>query len=60
VDTQALIAALDAGRIAGAALDVFDVEPADPTVRAALAQHPKVILSPTPPGTPRSRSSRSR
>ena len=46
VDTQALIAALDAGRIAGGALDVFDVEPADPTVRAALVQHPKVILSP--------------
>jgi len=46
VDTPALIAALDAGRIAGAALDVLDVEPADPTVRAALARHPKVILSP--------------
>jgi D-3-phosphoglycerate dehydrogenase / 2-oxoglutarate reductase len=46
VDTTALLAALDAGRIAGAALDVLDVEPPDPTVRAALARHPKVILSP--------------
>jgi D-3-phosphoglycerate dehydrogenase / 2-oxoglutarate reductase len=46
VDTPALLAALDAGRIAGAALDVLDVEPADPGVRAALARHPRVILSP--------------
>ena len=46
VDTPALLAALDAGRIAGAALDVLDVEPPDPAVREALARHPRVILSP--------------
>jgi D-3-phosphoglycerate dehydrogenase len=46
VDTAALIAALDEGRIAGAALDVLDPEPAAPAVREALARHPRVIPSP--------------
>jgi D-3-phosphoglycerate dehydrogenase len=46
VDTGALLAALDAGAVAGAALDVLDVEPAAPDVREALARHPRVVLSP--------------
>ncbi len=43
VDEEALLAALDGGQIAGAALDVFTSEP--PTNRALLA-HPKVVLTP--------------
>lgn len=43
VDEAALVAALQAGRIAGAALDVFEDEPQVPQ---ALIQHPRVMLTP--------------
>ncbi|WP_445682791.1 2-hydroxyacid dehydrogenase [Radicibacter daui] len=43
VDTAALIEALSTGKIAGAALDVFEDEPDIP---AALREHPDVVLSP--------------
>lgn len=43
IDEQALWAALDDGRIAGAALDVFAQEP---TVNQALVQHERVIATP--------------
>src|SRR5690606_32520468 len=43
VDQEALIAALEAGSIAGAGLDVLDGEPEVP---AALAASPRVVLQP--------------
>jgi len=43
VDEAALIVALEGGRIAGAALDVFEDEPRVPE---ALRRHPRVVLTP--------------
>ncbi|HET7729569.1 MAG TPA: C-terminal binding protein [Usitatibacter sp.] len=44
VDLDALLAALDAGAIGGAALDVLPREPLDPD--HPLLRHPRVLLSP--------------
>ena len=44
VDEEALLAALDAGLLAGAALDVFAVEP--PPTGHSLVGHPRVLCTP--------------
>ncbi|MGF1666101.1 MAG: NAD(P)-dependent oxidoreductase, partial [Acidimicrobiia bacterium] len=44
VDTEALVAALDAGAIAGAALDVFEPEPLPPD--HPFRHHPKILPTP--------------
>ena len=43
MDEAALVAALDSGQLAGAALDVFSVEPPKDF---ALMKHPKVLCTP--------------
>ncbi len=43
VEEKALLEALDAGRLAGAALDVFTQEPVE---NAAILNHPKISLTP--------------
>ena len=43
IDEDALVAALDSGKIAGAALDVFAHEPPG---ESALVKHPRVVVTP--------------
>jgi len=45
IDEAALLAALDAGQIAGAGLDVVESETVATPLRTALVNHPKVIVT---------------
>ena len=45
IDETALLAALDAGKISGAGLDVLESETAVTPVRTALVNHPKIIVT---------------
>jgi D-3-phosphoglycerate dehydrogenase len=45
IDESALVAAIDCGKIAGAALDVLEFETAVTPLRSALVNHPKVIVT---------------
>jgi D-3-phosphoglycerate dehydrogenase / 2-oxoglutarate reductase len=45
IDEAALIAALDAGKISGAGLDVVESETGVTPVRSALVRHPKIIVT---------------
>ncbi|HEX4643805.1 MAG TPA: C-terminal binding protein [Candidatus Acidoferrales bacterium] len=45
IDETALIAALDAGQIFGAGLDVVESETAVTPVRTALVHHPKIVVT---------------
>jgi D-3-phosphoglycerate dehydrogenase len=44
IDYDALVRAIDDGRIAGAALDVFPIEPPDP--KSAVLHRPRIIVTP--------------
>ena len=44
IDEQALVEALSAGKIAGAAVDVFEPEP--PPTDLPLIKHPQVVVTP--------------
>jgi len=45
IDEAALLAALDAGHISGAGLDVLESEAEVTPIRAALVSHPKIIVT---------------
>jgi D-3-phosphoglycerate dehydrogenase / 2-oxoglutarate reductase len=45
IDEAALLAALDAGQISGAGLDVMESETTVTPLRTALVQHPKIIVT---------------